>query len=133
LQAVVEKVEVALGVFVNLFDHYHGQMVLRMTHSDGSVVDPTLEGYTLHNISWNEAVPPYGAKSASFFIIQKQFQYTLSLKGQCVWSYGRATSQPRGFTSVSRFSLSFFVCICLMNIFLGTNREPFVIIETRRF
>jgi hypothetical protein len=100
---------VVLGVFVNLFDHYHGQMVLRITRSDDSAVDPTLEGYTLHNISSNQAVPPYGAKSASFYIIQKQFQYELSRKGQCVWSYGRATSRPRGFTSVSRFSLSFFV------------------------
>jgi hypothetical protein len=64
-------------------------------------VDPTCQGYVLHNYIWNSNVPPIRAGGEIYFIMKKMEAYSLSHLNNQVWEYGEKPEPPHATTVVS--------------------------------
>jgi hypothetical protein len=94
-QNLVEKKQVATGIFMCLYTH-PGLFVLRLSHPDGSIVNPQRSGFVLQNLTRNERNMEGGAGEEVYFVLLKTDRYSLLLYGKEVWSYGEAPDQGRG-------------------------------------
>ena len=99
-------------------------IILRLIHSNASVVDPTRDKYALWNYTWNCHVAPIRAGSEIYFIMKEAEAYSLSRYKQEneVWKYGDKRELPRAATSVSPQILVLSVqYILTLNYLLGRD------------
>jgi len=95
---LLERKEVAPTTFACLHKFQNDVIMLRLIRSDGSVVDPTCQGYVLHNYIWNSNVPPIRAGGEIYFIMKKMEAYSLSHLNNQVWEYGEKPEPPHATT-----------------------------------
>jgi hypothetical protein len=114
---ITQKTQVAPGHFVTLLEYTGNRMMLIITNDDGSPIDLAQAGYELRNTTWCQAALLHTATSTSFFVINSQFEYELSLNGNKVWSYRMPTNTGE-FTPVSVFFFAVLSLHLSMNPFL---------------
>jgi hypothetical protein len=79
--------------------------MLRLSHADGSIVNPERTGFVLQNLTWNQRNMEGGGGEEVYFVLLKTERYSLRLHGEEVWSYGEAPNLGLGLSEVCQIYL----------------------------